>query len=232
MNRKIQFQDLGAMEYKACWEYQEELFQQLIGEKKQNTPKKHQHLLFVEHPHVYTLGKSGSDNNLLINSLKLQQIEASYFHINRGGDITYHGPGQIVAYPIIDLEEFGMGMKDYIFSLEEVVIRHLKLYGVQAGRLKGASGVWLDETLPSNNRKICAIGVRTSRYVTMHGFAYNINTMLDYFSYINPCGFTDKAVTSLEKELGVKQDFEKAKAEVKTMFAEVFGMEFTNIAQS
>ena len=226
MNKKVIFEDLGLMEYQECWDYQENLFNKIMKQKKEEKPFSDNHLLFVEHPHVYTLGKSGSDNNLLINSLQMKQLDVSYFRINRGGDITYHGPGQLVAYPVIDLENFSIGLKDYIFLLEETIIRLLADYNIQAGRLNGATGVWLDQSDPVKNRKICAIGVRSSRFVTMHGFAFNVNSNLDYFGYINPCGFTDKAVTSMEKELGEKQDFNSVKGKVKLKFAEVFGMEF------
>jgi lipoyl(octanoyl) transferase len=233
MNKTTHFEDLGKREYKDTWDYQEKLFKHLVDlkgmnarlpvEEQQETPN---HLLFVEHPHVYTLGKSGSEANLLINFVEMQNIEATFFKTNRGGDITYHGPGQIVGYPIIDLENFRLGLKDYIFALEEVIILTLKDFGIEAGRLDGATGVWLGPDDKIKNRKICAIGVKSSRFATMHGFAFNVNTNLDFFGYINPCGFTDKAVTSLEKELGKKQDFEAVKLKVKEKFIEVFGMEF------
>jgi lipoyl(octanoyl) transferase len=179
--------------------------------------------VFVEHPHVYTLGKSGEANNLLISEPFLKQIHATYYKINRGGDITYHGPGQIVGYPIIDLEKFGLGVREYIEKLEESIIQSLKEYNIASGRLDGATGVWLDVGTP-RARKISAIGVRMSRYVTMHGFALNINTDLKYFSYINPCGFQDKGVTSVEKELGAIQNFEASKQLVMKKIANVFGM--------
>lgn len=235
MNKKTHFQDLGIREYKDTWDYQEKLFKQLVDLKgtnaklpvseREETPN---HLLFVEHPNVYTLGKSGSEGNLLINFVEMQNIEATFFKTNRGGDITYHGPGQIVGYPIIDLENFDLGLKEYIHALEEVIILTLKDYGVDAGRLDGATGVWLDPENKMKNRKICAIGVKSSRFVTMHGFAFNVNTNLDFFGYINPCGFIDKSVTSLEKELGQKQDFEAIKIKIKEKFVDVFGMEFIN----
>lgn len=233
MNKKTIFKDLAIQEYKQTWDFQEKLFKQLVDLKGKNAKlplnereETSNHLLFVEHPHVYTLGKSGSEANMLINFLEMQKIDAAFFKTNRGGDITYHGPGQIVGYPIIDLENFGLGLKEYIHALEEVIILTLKDFGVEAGRLEGATGVWLGPENKMKNRKICAIGVKSSRFVTMHGFAFNVNTNLDFFGYINPCGFTDKAVTSLEKELGRKQDFEAIKAKVKEKFMEVFKMEF------
>jgi lipoyl(octanoyl) transferase len=182
------------------------------------------YLLFVEHPHVYTLGKSGEVNNLLISEPFMKQIGATFYRINRGGDITYHGPGQIVGYPIIDLEKFGIGIKEYIEELETSIILSVQEYGLNSGRLDGATGVWLDSATP-RARKICAIGVRASRFVTMHGFAFNVNTDLRYFSYINPCGFQDKGVTSVETELNTKQDFGKAKQIVRDNFLKVFGAE-------
>jgi lipoyl(octanoyl) transferase len=177
-------------------------------------------LLFCEHPHVYTLGKSGSESNLLLNQELLKEKGATFFRTNRGGDITYHGPGQIVGYPILNLEAFGIGIRKYIELLEEAVILLLEGYGIRTSRMEGASGAWLDVGTP-HVRKICAIGVRTSRFVTMHGFAFNINTDLDFFSYINPCGFVDKGVTSMEKESGGKQDIEKIKEELKEIIIQL-----------
>jgi lipoyl(octanoyl) transferase len=174
-----------------------------------------QYLLFVEHPHVYTLGKSGDENNMLIHKEFLKKINATYYKINRGGDITYHGPGQIVGYPILDLESHRMGLKAYIGFLEESIIALCRRYGIEATQSADATGVWIDADHPRKARKICAIGVRTSRYVTMHGFAFNVNTDLDYFTYINPCGFQEKGVTSMEKELGKKMDMDRVKAELK-----------------
>jgi lipoyl(octanoyl) transferase len=218
----IEYIDLGTKDYKETWDYQEKLFNQLMAIK--NDPSKKNfggYLLFVEHPHVYTLGKSGEVNNLLISESFLKQINATFYRINRGGDITYHGPGQLVGYPIIDLEKFGLSIHEYIEKLEESIIISSKEFGIKTGRLEGATGVWLDAGLP-NTRKICAIGVRASRYITMHGFAFNINTDLKYFSYINPCGFQDKGVTSVEKEVNTKQDLIKAKKVVLTNFLTVF----------
>ena len=225
-NRAVIFQSLGSIPFKKAWDYQEALFQDIQDAKTGKAALKHQYLLFCEHPHVYTLGKSGSVENLLISVEFREEKQIEYFHINRGGDITYHGPGQLVGYPVIDLEEFGMGIKSYIYHLEEVIIRTLQEYGLEASRLKNAIGVWLDADHPGKARKICAIGVKTSRFVTMHGFAFNINTDLDYFSYINPCGFTDKGVTSLQKELGKTPPFEEVSEIVKTQFQNVFGRSF------
>ncbi|MDZ7777098.1 MAG: lipoyl(octanoyl) transferase LipB [Bacteroidales bacterium] len=225
-DKKVIFQDLGPIPYREAWDYQESLFQKIQDFKTGKAKEREQHLLFCEHPHVYTLGKSGSADNLLISEAFMQEKQIEYFHINRGGDITYHGPGQLVGYPIIDLEAFGMGIKSYIFHLEEVIIRTLQEYSVEASRLDGATGVWLDTDNAARARKICAIGVKTSRFVTMHGFAFNINTQLDYFGYINPCGFTDKGVTSLQKELGETLPFQEVAEKVKKNFAVVFDMEF------
>lgn len=228
-NLEIKYLDFGSAEYKETWDRQEELLKGIVDIKRVNgrlpegqyvkTPN---WLIFVEHPHVYTLGKSGDEKNLLLNYIQLQAKEATFFRTDRGGDITYHGPGQIVGYPIIDLENFGIGLRQYIYNIEEAIIRALAEYGIEAGRDPKATGVWIDVGKPSA-RKICAIGVKSSRFVTMHGFALNVNTDLEYFKHINPCGFTDKAVTSIEKELGEKQDFEKAKAIVLTKLLELFG---------
>jgi lipoyl(octanoyl) transferase len=185
-------------------------------------------LIFVEHPHVYTLGKSGSENNLLIDHIQLQTKDAKFYKTDRGGDITYHGPGQIVGYPIFDLEKIKVSLKEYIHRLEEAIIMTVSHFGISGSRLDGATGVWLDTEKKSRARKICAIGVRASRYVTMHGFAFNVNTDLTYFNYINPCGFTDKGVTSLEKELGEKQDFEDVKLLVKDNLQKAFGLKWIN----
>ncbi len=216
MNKEIIFNDLGLIDYQDAWDFQESLFQETITQKGHpDKPQTSNFLLFCEHPHVYTLGKSGSENNLLINNQALAEKGVSFFRTNRGGDITYHGPGQIVGYPILDLENFKLGIRKYIWLLEESIIALLRDFGISASRLDGASGVWLDADQPGKVRKICAIGVRSSRYVTMHGFAFNINTKLEYYNYINPCGFTERGVTSLEKELGSKQDIEKVKIQLK-----------------
>jgi lipoyl(octanoyl) transferase len=225
MNRKIIFEDLGVSEYKKTWEYQEQLMQQVIDQKqvkKENPVKESEnYLLFVEHPHVYTLGKSGDEQNLLLNYIQLQAKDATFFHTDRGGDITYHGPGQLVGYPIYDLENFGIGLRKYIFLMEEAIIKSIAEYGLSGFRDEKATGVWLDVGTP-RARKICAIGVKSSRFVTMHGFALNVNTDLSYFQYINPCGFTDRGVTSIEKELGLKQDLEVLKKVVLEKILEVY----------
>jgi lipoyl(octanoyl) transferase len=184
------------------------------------------YLLFVEHLPVYTLGKSGESHNLLLSSAELADKKVSFYKTNRGGDITFHGPGQLVGYPILDLENFGMGLRQYIYSIEEVVIRSLSQYGISASRDAEATGVWLDAGLPAA-RKICAIGVKSSRYVTMHGFALNINTDLDYFRYIHPCGLVDKGVTSMAKELGGSVDFDQIKKTVLSSFSTVFDIQLS-----
>lgn len=198
----IKYQDLGLIDYKIAWDFQEDIFNRIIQFKtgKSAGPEEN-HLLFCEHPHVYTLGKSGEANNLLISAEFLKKINATFYRINRGGDITYHGPGQIVGYPVLDLEPLKLSLKEYIYKMEEAIIITLLYFNLSAARLDGATGVWLDAGIKGKARKICAIGVRASRYVTMHGFALNVNTDLSYFNHINPCGFVDKGVTSLKKEL-------------------------------
>jgi lipoyl(octanoyl) transferase len=235
LSYSVVYKDIGRKEFKETWDYQAEIFSKLIASKKQgiqagnslpdNLPGT---LIFVEHPHVYTLGKSGSENNLLLDYIQLQAKDASFFRIDRGGDITYHGPGQIVGYPIFDLECIKIGLKEYIYKLEEAIIRTVGEYGLTGSRLAGGTGVWLDPEISGKARKICAIGVKASRYVTMHGFAFNVNTDLTYFNYINPCGFTDKGVTSLEKELGSIQDYSSVKSIVKRNLQKVFDLEWTN----
>jgi lipoyl(octanoyl) transferase len=223
---KITFRDLGLIDYKKAWDYQEELFQQVIRSKgRQEKMESNQagYLLFCEHPPVFTLGKSGSDRNLLIDTELLNQKGIVFYRINRGGDITYHGPGQLVGYPILDLEMFGLTIRKYIYLLEEAVIRTLGDMNVPAGRLNGATGVWLGSG--SNTRKICAIGVRASRQVTMHGFAFNINNDLSPFQLINPCGFTDKGVTSLKKEKEEEISLEKVKRLLSAHLASLIGFE-------
>jgi lipoyl(octanoyl) transferase len=224
MNFQLHFQDLGLIPYKQAWDYQEKLYSELMEKKLAGEKSFPGYLLFCEHPPVFTLGKSGRRENLLINEeiLKLRGIE--YYHINRGGDITFHGPGQIVGYPILDLEQAGLGIKDYIHKLEESVILLLKEYGIDSGRLTGATGVWLGPDKPSLARKICAIGVKASRHITMHGFAFNVNTDLSNYQYINPCGFVDKGVTSMEKELGGIQDIKKVKEVLKSSLANTLGV--------
>lgn len=228
MNSKTIFEDLGLIEYKKAWDYQERKFNDIIDIKlfnrehaDENKEIVHQ-LLFCEHTNVYTLGKSGTVNNLLINDDFLKQINATYYKSNRGGDITYHGPGQIVGYPIFDLEELGLTIKSYIYQLEEAIINCIADYGIKGDRLDGSTGVWLDKDVPGKTRKICAIGVKASRYVSMHGFALNVNTDLNYFNHINPCGFVDKGVTSLQKELGAVQDFEAVKHNLRAHVVKVF----------
>lgn len=218
----IIFHDLGLKDFKETWDFQEVLFSQMLpGE---NEPSVGGHLIFVEHPHVFTLGRSGNEGNLLINEAMLKMKGAQFYRINRGGDITYHGPGQVVGYPIIRLDRFEMGIRSYIEYLEETIIRTLQKYGIQSGRLLGASGVWLDSDKPEA-RKICAIGVRASRQVTMHGFAFNVNTDLSFYQLINPCGFVDKGVTSMQKELGRPVDMAELKAILLEKFNEVFRAE-------
>jgi lipoyl(octanoyl) transferase len=198
---KTQTVDWGVTEYSEAWQRQEEMFNTLL-EAKLAGKEYVNSIILCEHPHVYTLGRSGKESNMLLSEERLKAIGATLFHIDRGGDITYHGPGQLVCYPIINLEEFSLGLRQYIGVLEQAVINVCGSYGIEAGRLEGATGVWLDAHSP-RARKICAIGVRSSRFVTMHGLALNVNTDLRYFSYINPCGFIDKGVTSLSRELGV-----------------------------
>jgi lipoyl(octanoyl) transferase len=218
----IEFINLGRIGYQAAWDYQEKLFGENLKNKAAGLPTRN-YLIFCEHDHVYTLGKSGSENNLLVNNKQLQDHGVTFFKTNRGGDITYHGPGQLVGYPILDLEHFGLGVKSYIEKLEKSIILALSSYGLTGEQLPGATGVWLDADMPGKTRKICAIGVKASRHITMHGFAFNVNTDLKFFDMINPCGFTDKAVTSLKKELGKMQDFGKAAEIVKVGLSEVFG---------
>lgn len=206
MNKKVIVEDLGLRDYKLTWDYQEDLFKTILDTKISNRRQGTElptsnYLLFVEHPHVYTLGKSGDFDNLLVDQSKLEEIGASFYKINRGGDITYHGPGQIVGYPILDLENFFTDIHRYLRTLEEMIILTLAEYGIKGQRSKGETGVWLDVGTPFA-RKICAMGVRASRWVTMHGFAFNINADLGYFDHMIPCGIKDKAVTSLNVELG------------------------------
>ena len=231
MSYSVIYKDIGLKDYKETWDFQTNIFTRLIdGKKKGNTngnsgqPNPAGTLIFVEHPHVYTLGKSGSENNLLLDLIQLKAKDASFYRIDRGGDITYHGPGQIVGYPIFDLDLIKVGLKEYIYRLEESIIRTVNEFGIEASRLEGGTGVWLDPEVPGNARKICAIGVKASRYITMHGFAFNVNTDLSYFNNINPCGFTDKGVTSLRKELGTVQDIEAVKSKVKKHLQEVFDL--------
>lgn len=200
-------EDWGIVPYEIAWKRQEELFNSLVRSKLEKSSYTN-HIVFVEHPHVYTIGKSGKESNMLMSNSFIESIGASIYHIDRGGDITYHGPGQIVCYPIINIEEFDLKLRDYIYQIEQAVIETCAHYDIEATRVDGATGVWLDKG-KSSERKICAIGVRCSHFVTMHGLAFNINTDLNYFSYINPCGFVDKGVTSLQKELGHEVDIKE-----------------------
>ena len=200
-------EDWGIVPYEIAWKRQEELFNSLVRSKLEKSSYTN-HIVFVEHPHVYTIGKSGKESNMLMSNSFIESIGASIYHIDRGGDITYHGPGQIVCYPIINIEEFDLKLRDYIYQIEQAVIETCAHYGIEATRVDGATGVWLDKG-KSSERKVCAIGVRCSHFVTMHGLAFNINTDLNYFSYINPCGFVDKGVTSLQKELGHEVDIKE-----------------------
>jgi lipoyl(octanoyl) transferase len=231
----VEYKDIGLTDYKEAWDYQEQLFGQLLESKKKGEipvegcrSRISGTLIFVEHPHVYTLGRSGSEANLLIDYIQLRAKDASFYRTDRGGDITYHGPGQIVGYPIFDLEALGIGIKQYVSALEEAVIRTTGEYGLKSERLQGGTGVWLDPDVPGKARKICAIGVKASRFITMHGFAFNVNTDLSYFDHINPCGFIDKGVTSLEKELGGKQDIEKSKNILRKNLRDLFDLEWLN----
>lgn len=229
MKTQVIFRDLGLIDYKEAWDLQESLFKETVDQKIQirngerHDPTKN-YLLFCEHPHVYTLGKSGKQAHLLLTPDALKEKDASYYEINRGGDITYHGPGQLVAYPIFDLDHFFTDIHKYLRYLEEAVIQTLAEYGIVSGRVEGLTGVWIDPD-KSSARKICAMGVKSSRWVTMHGIGFNINSDLSYFSHIVPCGIQDKAVTSMAKELGHAVDMQAIKELLKTKLAEQF--EFT-----
>ena len=235
INRETKFIDLGLIDYKQAWDYQTELFNATLEIKSKNRslPEDKQlttnnYLIFCEHPHVFTLGKSGDEGNLLIKKEELHTINATYYPINRGGDITYHGPGQIVVYPVIDLENFFTDIHKYMRLLEESVIQTLKEFGVESGRIKGLTGVWLAIEDEKKARKICALGVKTSRWVALHGLAFNVNVDLSYFDYIVPCGIEDKAVTSLERELHQKADFIKVKSILKQKIVSLFQMTLVN----
>lgn len=230
----VEFRDLGSMEYKEAWDYQENLLQENLRIKSvihssdevvdaKSLPTKH-YLLFVEHPPVYTLGKSGKIEHVLINEEERHQQGIEFFHTNRGGDITFHGPQQIVGYPIFDLEKFYTDIGRYLRELEEVIILSLAEYGIVAGRSLGETGVWIDATVKGKERKICAMGVRCSRWVTMHGFALNVNTDLNYFNHIIPCGIPNKKVTSIKEELAREVDVEEVKEKLKRNFAKVFNV--------
>lgn len=230
MKPKVIFQSLGLMDYQEAWDYQEKLFKDTIDKKirmrnGETDLTTQNYLLFCEHPHVYTLGKSGDVSHLLLSEELLAQHQAKFYKINRGGDITYHGPGQLVGYPIFDLDHFFPDIHKYMRFLEESVIQTLKEYGIESGRVEGMTGVWLDPDKPTA-RKICAMGVKSSRWVTMHGIGFNINSDLNYFSHIVPCGIQDKGVTSMKKELGREVDMAEVSNILKQKMAEQFGFDF------
>jgi lipoyl(octanoyl) transferase len=263
--QSVFFRDLGLMDYKTAWDYQESLLQENVnrkaaarnqltgavelmeqheaqgtlvtgpagsGEGRNLQPGTQHYLLFVEHPPVYTLGKSGNIKNVLLSEENLKARGIDFFHTNRGGDITFHGPQQIVGYPILDLERFYTDIGKYLRNMEEMIIVTLKEYGIEAGRSAGETGVWIDADVRGRERKICAIGVRSSRWITMHGFALNVNTNLDYFNFIIPCGIQNKQVTSLQKELGRTVDIEEVKEKVKLNFEKVFDAALTTVDNS
>jgi len=234
--QQVFFRDLGLIDYKVCWDYQEKLFDEIVQQKLEQRdstsnlkPQTSNYLLFCEHPHVYTLGRNGDEKNLLIQDGELKKFDAAFYKNNRGGDITYHGPGQIVGYPILNLDLFFTDIHKYLRYLEEAVIRTLKEYNINAGRIKGLTGVWVDAEGKSP-RKICSFGVRCSRWVTMHGFAFNVNTDLKYFNNIIPCGISDKEVTSIQKELGHTVNIEEVKMILKENIAELFKMQLVEQA--
>lgn len=228
----VHYQNLGLIDYKEAWDYQEQLFRATVDQKikirngESNEPTRNT-ILFCEHPHVFTLGKSGDKENLLLNESSLAANNASYYEINRGGDITYHGPGQLVVYPIFDLDHFFSDIHKYLRYLEESVIETLKEYGIASGRVEGLTGVWIDGDKPTA-RKICAIGVKSSRWVTMHGIGFNVNSDLSYFSHIIPCGIQDKAVTSMERELGRKVEMSEVSQVLKQKIATQFGFNYAD----
>jgi lipoyl(octanoyl) transferase len=233
LNKQIRFIDLGLIDYQQAWDYQTDLFNKTVELKKQNRDLSASdpayltttnYLIFCEHPHVYTLGKSGDEKNLLIKKEELHTIQASYFPINRGGDITYHGPGQLVVYPVIDMENFFTDIHRYMRLLEEAVIQTLSEFKMVSGRINGLTGVWIDHEKEYAARKICAMGVKTSRWVTMHGLALNVNSDLSYFNHIVPCGIDNKAVTSIEKELGTPVEMTLVKSKLKEKIFSLFGM--------
>src|SRR5690554_1860195 len=231
MSAEVILEDLGRVDYKKAWDYPEQLFKSIIDlkievRKDLSTEKTKNYLLFCEHPHVYTLGKSGDKSHLLLTEERLEEIGATYYKINRGGDITYHGPGQLVMYPIFDLESyFFTDIHKYMRFLEEAVILTLAEYGIESGRVDGFTGVWIDGG-KNTERKICAMGVKSSRWVTMHGIGFNINTNLDYFNYIVPCGIEDKSVTSLERELGHPVEMGEVKSKLQKHIAAIFNAKY------
>ena len=221
--------NLGLVDYKKAWDIQEKYFKQAIDRKiairnGENLPPPSNYLILCEHPNVYTIGKSGKEENLLLSSEEVKSKEASFYKINRGGDITYHGPGQLVVYPILDLDQFFTDIHKYMRYLEQAVINTLLKFGIQSSRIDGMTGVWIDSALPSA-RKICAMGVKSSRWVTMHGIGFNINTNLDFFSHIVPCGIDDKAVTSMQKELGIEVDMQEVENIIIEEFKSLFGFQ-------
>ena len=233
--QQVKFEDWGRIEYGTAWDKQEAILKENLEvkaqwfgkteEEKDKTIDTKHHFLLCEHPHVYTLGKSGMMENLLLNDTRLKELDVTFYKTNRGGDITYHGPQQIVGYPILDLEKIYTDLGKYMRGLEEVIIKTIAHWGLVGDRLKGSTGVWLDADIKGKERKICAMGVRCSRWVTMHGFALNVNTDLKYFDYIVPCGITDKGVTSMQKELGIEVDTELVKKQIRKNFEEVFEAE-------
>jgi lipoyl(octanoyl) transferase len=237
----VWFRDLGLMEYRAAWDYQEQLLRENVAAKSSQhsqpetpgpKPETQNYLLFVEHPPVYTLGKSGSEQNVLISESERKEKGIGFYKTNRGGDITFHGLGQVVGYPILDLEKFSTDIGKYLRNLEEVIILTMAEYGLRGERSKGETGVWLDASIPGSERKICAMGIRCSRWITMHGFAFNVNTDLSYFDHIIPCGIQNKQVTSLEKELGYKPGMQEVKEKLKRNFEIVFEAELLTEEES
>ena len=230
MNQQVYFEDLGEISYQKAWDYQEYLLSQNVKRKAIAENTSH-HLLLLEHPPVYTLGKSGHQENILISNADREAKGIEFFRTNRGGDITFHGPGQIVGYPILDLEKFYTDIGKYLRNLEEVIIDTMATYGLKGERSKGETGVWLDPGKSGEERKICAIGVRCSRWITMHGFAFNVNTDLSYFDHIIPCGIQNKKVTSLRQELGYELPLTEVKSTLKKSFAKIFNTEFIRFSQ-
>lgn len=235
--QEVHFEDLGVIPFREAWDYQQQYVDHINSIKLENRNKGHNqatpnYLFFCHHPHVYTLGKSGSTDNLLWDTKKLEEKGVEFVHTNRGGDITYHGPGQIVGYPVIDLENYFTDLNRYLRTLEEVIIKTLSDFGIEADRSEGLTGVWLDTDKPDKARKICAMGVKCSRWVTMHGFALNVTTNLDYFSGIVPCGIQDKAVTSIEKELDNPPGMDEVKSRLLKHFGELFESQIRTLKES
>ena len=229
---EVRYQNLGLIDYKQAWDFQEKIFKETVNQKiRVRNGESHEptvnHILFCQHPHVYTLGKSGKKEHLLLDDQNLEDKNAKYYEINRGGDITYHGPGQLVVYPIFDLDHFFTDIHKYLRFLEEAVIQTLLEYGIKSGRVDGLTGVWIDGNKPAA-RKICALGVKSSRWVTMHGIGFNINSDLSYFSHIVPCGIEDKSVTSMKQELGREINFNEVSSILKRKLSEQFGYTYSN----